>query len=58
MSLMNQINYIFKKRVKNRNVEDIYVHATCAIKTDDIDYVFKIVSESIINERLKRSGVF
>lgn len=44
-------------RVTNRNVDGVFVHTTCAIKTNDINYVFGVVSKAIIKERLKLSGV-
>ncbi|XP_065065043.1 guanine nucleotide-binding protein G(o) subunit alpha-like [Rhopilema esculentum] len=43
---------------KNRNEnKEVYVHLTCATDTQNIDFVFKAVTNTIIQANLKKSGL-
>ncbi|XP_057291250.1 G protein alpha o subunit-like isoform X2 [Hydractinia symbiolongicarpus] len=43
---------------RNRNdAKEIYVHLTCATDTENIDFVFKAVTNMIIAANLKKSGL-
>ena len=43
---------------RNRNeTKEIYVHLTCATDTENIDFVFKAVTNMIIAMNLKKSGL-
>jgi len=43
---------------RNRNeTKEIYVHLTCATDTENIDFVFKAVTNMIIAANLKKSGL-
>jgi len=43
---------------RNRHEQkEIYVHLTCATDTENIDFVFKAVTNMIIAANLKKSGL-
>ncbi len=46
----------YLERNKNENKE-VYVHLTCATDTQNIDFVFKAVTNTIIQADLKKSGL-
>jgi GTPase SAR1 family protein len=46
----------YLSRVVSRE-EEVVVHVTCAIDTDNVDVVFKAFSETIFSKRLKFSGL-
>jgi len=52
-------SYIRQKYLeRNRNeTKEIYVHLTCATNTENIDFVFKAVTNMIISANLKKSGL-
>ena len=52
-------SYIRQKYLeRNRNeTKEIYVHLTCATNTENIDFVFKAVTNMIIAANLKKSGL-
>ena len=52
-------NHIRQKYLdRNRHeLKEIYVHLTCATDTENIDFVFKAVTNMIIAANLKKSGL-
>lgn len=46
----------FLEKNNNENKE-VYVHLTCATDTQNIDFVFKAVTNTIIQANLKKSGL-
>lgn len=46
----------YLSRVLQRE-EEVFVHVTCAIDTENVDFVFKAFSETIFAKRLKYSGL-
>ncbi len=49
-----------KEKYKERNKNDqkeVYVHLTCATDTQNIDFVFKAVTNTIIQANLRKSGL-
>ena len=43
---------------KNRNEnKEVYVHLTCATDTQNIEFVFRAVTNTIIQANLKKSGL-
>lgn len=58
-SFENASSFIRTKYInRNRNAsKEIYVHLTCATDTENIDFVFKAVTNMIIAANLKKSGL-
>jgi len=49
---------LYKSKLsERRNPDSIYVHETCAIDTNQIQFVFKAVMDTIFRERLRISGL-
>jgi len=47
----------FLKRNEYPDTKRVYVHITCATNTDNISFTFNVVSDIIVKERLKESGL-
>eukprot|EP01122_Echinamoeba_exundans_P012826 TRINITY_DN547_c0_g2_i1.p1 TRINITY_DN547_c0_g2~~TRINITY_DN547_c0_g2_i1.p1 ORF type:complete len:351 (-),score=76.80 TRINITY_DN547_c0_g2_i1:222-1274(-) len=51
------IKNMYMSKVRNRPLEEVYVHVTCAIDTNNCKFVFDAVSETIFTKRLQVSGL-
>jgi hypothetical protein len=47
----------FLKRLKSRTPEDLYVHITCALDTQQVKFVFNSVMEWLFQKRVQVSGI-
>jgi len=47
----------FMKKNEYPDTKRVYVHITCATNTDNISFTFNVVSDIIVKERLKESGL-
>lgn len=55
------VNFIRDKFVELNRYPDrktVYAHATCATDTNNIEFVFNAVTNVIISEHLRDSGLF
>ena len=53
------VDFIRQKFLERNRAQEkaIYVHLTCATDTENINFVFKAVSNTIITENLRLSGL-
>ncbi len=55
---VNYIRDMFVHLNKNPERKTVYTHATCATDTGNIEFVFNSVTNVIISEHLRDSGLF
>lgn len=55
---VNYIRDMFVQLNKNPERKTVYTHSTCATDTGNIEFVFNSVTNVIISEHLRDSGLF